>query len=131
MLRLNQVLLNLISNAYKFTPEGGSIRVTVSELPMQQEQFFYKFVVTDTGEGMSEEMQERLFLPFEQEEAETAQHHGGSGLRTFYRQKSGGTDGWIDLLPVEEGCRNNLYSIPAAGTRSGVRKSKKQKRRGR
>ena len=80
VLRLNQVLLNLISNAYKFTPEGGSIRVTVSELPMQQEQFFYKFVVTDTGEGMSEEMQERLFLPFEQEEAETAQHHGGSGL---------------------------------------------------
>ena len=74
------VLLNLISNAYKFTPEGGSIRVTVSELPMQQEQFFYKFVVTDTGEGMSEEMQERLFLPFEQGEAETAQHHGGSGL---------------------------------------------------
>lgn len=37
-------------------------------------------MVTDTGEGMSEEMQERLFLPFEQEEAETAQHHGGSGL---------------------------------------------------
>lgn len=37
--------------------------MTVSELPMQQEQFFYKFVVTDTGEGMSEEMQERLFLP--------------------------------------------------------------------
>lgn len=79
-LRLNQVLLNLISNAYKFTPEGGRITVAVQEMPGQGENAYYKFTVSDTGEGMTEEMLKRLFLPFEQEGAETAQRHGGSGL---------------------------------------------------
>lgn len=79
-MRLNQVLLNLISNAYKFTPEGGKITFTVKELPKREETVYYKFTVADTGEGMSEEMLSRLFLPFEQEGADTAQKHGGSGL---------------------------------------------------
>lgn len=79
-LRLNQVLLNLISNAYKFTPEGGRVTVTVTELSQQGEKIYYKFTVADTGEGMSEEMLSRLFEPFEQEMADTAQKHGGSGL---------------------------------------------------
>lgn len=79
-LRLNQVLLNLISNAYKFTPEGGRVTVTATELSQQGEKIYYKFTVADTGEGMSEEMLGRLFEPFEQEMAETAQKHGGSGL---------------------------------------------------
>lgn len=79
-LRLNQVLLNLISNAYKFTPEGGKITVTAEELSRQGDKVYYKFTVADTGEGMSEEMLGRLFLPFEQEGADTAQKHGGSGL---------------------------------------------------
>lgn len=79
-LRLNQVLLNLISNAHKFTPEGGRITVTVKEFQKNENTAYYKFMVADTGEGMSEEMLGRLFLPFEQENASTAQKHGGSGL---------------------------------------------------
>ncbi|MBP3489542.1 MAG: transporter substrate-binding domain-containing protein [Roseburia sp.] len=79
-LRLNQILLNLVSNAYKFTPEGGTITVTVLEMPGHAEREYYKFIVSDTGEGMSEEMLEKLFTPFEQEEADTARRHGGSGL---------------------------------------------------
>lgn len=79
-LRLNQVLLNLISNAYKFTPEGGKITVNVMQLSEQGEKIYYKFTVSDTGEGMTEEMLGRLFRPFEQEGADTAQKHGGSGL---------------------------------------------------
>ncbi len=79
-LRLEQILLNLISNAYKFTTEGGRVTVTVEELSKQGEKVYYKFTVADTGEGMSEEMLGRLFLPFEQEGADTAQKHGGSGL---------------------------------------------------
>lgn len=79
-LRLNQILLNLISNAYKFTPKGGKITVTVTELSGQGEKAYYKFMIEDTGEGMTQEMLGRLFLPFEQEGADTAQKHGGSGL---------------------------------------------------
>ena len=79
-LRLNQILLNLISNAYKFTPEGGTITVRVREVQRHEGNAYYQFTVTDTGEGMSPEMLERLFQPFEQEGADTAQKHGGSGL---------------------------------------------------
>lgn len=79
-LRVSQILLNLISNAYKFTPPQGKISVFVSETCNREGQAFYCFKVSDTGEGMSKEMQERLFQPFEQESAETAREHGGSGL---------------------------------------------------
>lgn len=79
-LRLNQILLNLISNAYKFTPPEGKIIVTAQEISNNGEKAYFKFSVADSGEGMSEEMLGRLFLPFEQEGADTAQRHGGSGL---------------------------------------------------
>lgn len=79
-LRLNQILLNLVSNAYKFTPSGGSVTVTAKELSVKEQETYYKFTVEDTGEGMSEEMMNRLFRPFEQEGAKTAEKHGGSGL---------------------------------------------------
>lgn len=79
-LRMNQVLLNLISNAYKFTPPGGKITVTVKEFSAQDEKAYFNFVVEDTGEGMTDEMYKRLFLPFEQENEETARKYGGSGL---------------------------------------------------
>lgn len=87
-LRLKQILLNLISNACKFTPEGGTITVTAEQektsgtyvLEGVKNTIGCRFIVTDTGEGMTEEMQTRLFLPFEQEDAGTARKHGGSGL---------------------------------------------------
>lgn len=79
-LRLNQILLNLISNAFKFTPPGGKITVTGSEVLEPGDKKYYKFTVSDTGEGMTQEMLGRLFMPFEQEDANTAQRHGGSGL---------------------------------------------------
>lgn len=79
-LRVNQVLLNLLSNAHKFTPEGGSIKVVVVQLSRKSSTVFLRFTVSDTGCGISEEMQERIFKPFEQESAEIAKTHGGSGL---------------------------------------------------
>lgn len=81
-LRVNQVLLNLLSNAYKFTEPGGKIVVTVAEKMSEPEKkkIYMRFTVTDSGCGMSEEMQKRLFSAFEQESADTALKYGGSGL---------------------------------------------------
>lgn len=81
-LRVNQILLNLLSNAYKFTEPGGNITVTVAErMPdAENKKVFMHFTVADTGCGMGEEMQKRLFGAFEQESADTALRHGGSGL---------------------------------------------------
>ena len=79
-LRVNQVLLNLISNSYKFTDKGGSISVEVTETTRKENKIFIRFVVKDTGCGISEEMNMRLFQPFEQENAKIAQRYGGSGL---------------------------------------------------
>lgn len=79
-LRVNQILLNLLSNAYKFTPEGGSIKTLIQQMSRKGNTVFLRFTVSDTGCGISEEMQERIFSPFEQESAETAQNFGGSGL---------------------------------------------------
>lgn len=80
VLRLKQIFLNLVSNAYKFTPAGGRITISAKEISEHDGMAYYQFCVTDSGEGMSEDMQKRLFQPFEQESAGTAKNHGGSGL---------------------------------------------------
>ena len=78
--RINQILLNLVSNAVKFTSEGGSIRVEFHEYNIKDDTAWLKFIVKDTGIGMSEEFRSRIFKPFEQASAETFQKYGGSGL---------------------------------------------------
>ena len=64
--RLNQVLLNLFSNAIKFTAPGGTITVRVAQLPGAPEgKGLYEIRVKDTGIGMSPEFARRIFEPFE------------------------------------------------------------------
>lgn len=79
-IRVQQIIMNLLSNAYKFTPVGGEITIAVKEIPVEGKNAYYKFEVKDNGEGITEEMQQRLFLPFEQEGADTYHKYGGSGL---------------------------------------------------
>lgn len=79
-LRLNQVLLNLLSNALKFTPFGGSIRMEIMQLMKKNGRVRFRFTISDTGIGMSKEFMNRLFLPFEQESTETGRKYGGTGL---------------------------------------------------
>ena len=80
-LRLNQVLLNIISNAIKFTPAGGMINIRVSEYPCSRKGYAkYSFSVRDNGIGMSEKFQKQLFEAFSREQTVTKSGIQGSGL---------------------------------------------------
>lgn len=74
--RLKQVLFNLLSNAFKFTPDGGRITVRARLIPGEQ----IECSVEDSGIGIKEEDIPRLFKPFEQLEATLTKEHGGTGL---------------------------------------------------
>lgn len=80
--RLSQVLMNLLSNAMKFTPEGGSITVTLAQedSPLGEKYVRTHFWVKDTGIGMSKEFQEKVFNSFEREDTTRVQKTEGTGL---------------------------------------------------
>ena len=78
--RLNQVLMNILSNAVKYTPTGGHIRFEVEELPRNEHYVRYRFVVQDDGSGMSEDYQKTLFDPFTREEKSGTNKVQGTGL---------------------------------------------------
>lgn len=79
VLRLNQVINNLLSNALKFTEPGESIGVFVYEIS-EGEHARYQIVVKDTGRGMTEEFLQKLFVPYEREKRFGAQDVEGTGL---------------------------------------------------
>ena len=79
-LRLKQILMNLLSNALKFTRAGGRIQIQIEEQKRTNGFSYLRFQVKDTGIGMSREFRSRLFMPFEQEAPETARNNIGSGL---------------------------------------------------
>ena len=78
--RLNQVLMNILSNAVKYTPTGGHIRLEVEELTHTEHYAKYRFVVQDDGIGMSEDFQKTLFDPFTREEKSGINKVQGTGL---------------------------------------------------
>ena len=80
--RLNQVLLNLLSNAMKFTPDGGDISVTVSQEDSPKGEEFVRthFWVKDTGMGMTKEFQKKIFDSFVREDNTRVRKIEGTGL---------------------------------------------------
>ena len=77
---LQRILLNLISNACKFTPEGGSVSVTLTEKESGGSAREYVLTVADTGIGMSPEFAEHIFDAFERERTDTVKQIQGTGL---------------------------------------------------
>lgn len=80
--RLNQILINLLSNAMKFTPEEGNIRVYLSQEPLPEENGRVRchFFVKDDGMGMAPEFQKKIFESFSREDSARVQKTEGTGL---------------------------------------------------
>jgi two-component system, sensor histidine kinase len=78
-LRLRQLLMNLLSNAVKFT-DRGEVRASTEVESVLNREVWIRFAVSDTGIGISQEDQERIFAPFTQVDATTTRRHGGTGL---------------------------------------------------
>ena len=79
-LRLSQIITNLLSNAVKFTPEKGTITLTVEEIQKEDDYSVLRFKITDTGIGMTEDQIGRLFTSFEQADGSISRRFGGTGL---------------------------------------------------
>ena len=78
--RLSQVITNLLSNAIKFTPEKGTVVLSINKLDDSDNEVLLVIEVADTGIGISEEQQARLFSYFNQADASISQKYGGTGL---------------------------------------------------
>ena len=79
-LRLNQILTNLLSNAMKFTPAKGRVRLNVKELRRDERGIWLRFWVEDTGRGIAPENLDRVFEAFTQENGGISRQYGGTGL---------------------------------------------------
>lgn len=109
--RLRQILLNLLSNSAKYTPEGGEITMEFEELPCQQEgKAKFRFIVTDNGRGMTPEFLEHIFEPFVRSEDSVTNKIQGTGLGMAI------TKNFVDLM----GGQIQIESTLNQGTRSVV-----------
>ena len=108
--RLNQFLMNILSNAVKYTPQGGHIRLDVEELTHTEHYAKYRFVVQDDGIGMSEAYQKTLFEPFTREEKSGTNRVQGTGLGMAI------TKSIVDLM----GGTIHVESAPGKGSRFEV-----------
>jgi PAS domain S-box-containing protein len=86
-LRLGQILLNLVSNAIKFTNENGSIVIYVTMDEDSERESLVHFSVEDNGIGMNQEQQEKLFKAFSQADTSTTRKYGGTGLGLVISKK--------------------------------------------
>ena len=79
-MKLRQVLINILGNAVKFTPTGGSVSLQVERKAQYNGKSTLCFIITDTGIGISEEYLPRIFDAFSQEDSSTTNRYGSSGL---------------------------------------------------
>jgi len=104
--RLRQVLLNLLSNALKFTEQGG-VSLHIERLPADSDRLCLRFTVADTGIGIAPEAQERLFHSFSQADGSISRRFGGTGLGLSICKK----------IVESQGGRIGVESTPGVGSR--------------
>ena len=111
-LRLSQVMMNLLSNAAKFTT-SGSVKIKVGGRPLDADRYKLKIAVSDTGIGMSEGQLSKLFAPFAQADASTSRRFGGTGLGlAICRQILDQMGGAISVTSVEGQGTTFEFNVP-------------------
>lgn len=83
-LRLNQILINILSNAFKFTAAGGQVNCVIRQKGLKNKKVYMEFSITDTGKGIPKEYLERVFVPFEQNSKTSDSSGSGLGLAITY-----------------------------------------------
>lgn len=105
--KISQIALNVVSNAMKYTPEGGSIAFALDEIAPRKEGYAtFVLSISDTGIGMSKEFIEKIYLPFSREKSSTVSRIQGTGLGMTIVKKM------VDLLDGEIA----IESEPGQGT---------------
>ena len=79
-MKLKQVLINILGNAVKFTPEGGTVTFVIEEGPRFDGKAILKMIISDTGIGMSKEFLPHVFEAFSQEDSSSTSKYGSTGL---------------------------------------------------
>lgn len=101
-MKLQQILINILSNAIKFTDSGGKVSIDIKQLKKTNKNATLRFVVHDTGCGIREEFIPRLFEPFAQEHTGSTTMYGGTGLGLpISKNLTELMDGRIDVRSIE------------------------------
>jgi PAS domain S-box-containing protein len=124
-LRLRQILLNLLSNAVKFT-ELGDVSVELSAVNRGSHSIELQFAVSDTGIGISPDVQKSVFEPFMQADSSTTRRYGGTGLGlSISRRLISLMHGRMEMEsePGRGTCFRVFVSLPVTTDRVGLRRS--------
>jgi CheY-like chemotaxis protein/two-component sensor histidine kinase len=127
--KIREVLINLLNNAIKFTPNGGEVSLEIHKTDAHDGKAMIRFEVRDTGIGMTPEQVAHIFKPFAQADVDTTRKYGGTGLGLTIAQQyvelmggkievksekdRGSTFSFtlpIEEIPVTEGILQNKYS---------------------
>ena len=125
-LRLNQILLNILSNAIKFTPTGGMISIRIAQKNGAPKGCVcYEFRIKDNGIGMSEEFQKHIFEEFSREESSTVSGIQGTGLGMSITKNIVDLMGGTIALTSEPG-KGSEFIVTLCFARSGQKEEPKQ-----
>ena len=108
-LRINQVLVNLLGNAVKFTSKGGKVNFSVNIIEETDKTVKLHYLVKDTGIGMSDEQKNKLFIPFEKAAKEVTAKFGGTGLGLAISQNLINMMGGVIQVKSELGAGSEFY----------------------
>lgn len=110
--KIIQVLVNLISNAVKFTPVGGKVDIHIEKIISFKGNTIVKFSVKDSGIGISPEQKLKIFEAFSQADSSTSRKYGGTGLGlTISKKLIELMDGELDLVSKEGEGSNFFFSL--------------------